>query len=106
MSSKLVSHALVTPNLLPVSIGETLLLLSVANDSDALRFLQGDGKKWANDIEVRRIYTDLLRNTGKPAALRDFCQGQIDQGVDDWRIVKGWIDGHVALFRSDRSQGY
>lgn len=106
MSSKLVSHALATPNLLPVSIGETLLLLSIAKDTDALQFLQGDGKKWTNDIEVRRIYIDLLRNAGRPAELRDFCQGQIDQGVDDWKIVQGWIDGHVALFRSDHSQGY
>jgi hypothetical protein len=103
MAAKLVNHALSSPNLLPETISETLLLLSVAPADIALRFLQGDGKKWTSDIEVRRTYIDLLYDAAKFKLLRDFCEDEIEQGVDDWKVVKGWIDGHVGVFKLDAS---
>jgi hypothetical protein len=106
MATKLVNHALSTPNLIPQSISETLLLLSAAPDDVAIRFLQGDGKKWASDIEVRRKYIDLLYNAGKFSELRDLCEDEIVQGVDDWKVVKGWIDGYVGVLRSDPTETY
>ena len=106
MSAKLVNHALATPNLLPASIGEALLLLSVATKPDSLQFLEGDGKKWTSDVEVRRIYIDLLRNAEKFTELRDFCEKEIREGVDDWKVVQGWIDGYIGVFRFDPSQTY
>jgi hypothetical protein len=99
MSTKLVNHALSTPNLLPETTGEVLLLLSAAPTGPALTFLQGDGKKWTTDIEVRRIYIDLLQGAGKYSELRGFCEDEIEQGADDWKVVKGWIDGHVGAFQ-------
>jgi hypothetical protein len=104
MAAKLVNHVLSTSNLLPQTISEALLLVSVAPADVALRFLQGDGKKWTTDIEVRRTYIDLLRDGGQYLQLRDFCEDEISQCVDDWVVVRGWIDGQVGLFRSDPSQ--
>jgi hypothetical protein len=103
MAAKLVNHALSSPNLLPETISEALLLLSVAPPDVALRFLQGDGKKWTSDIEVRRTYIDLLYDATKFKLLQDFCDDEIEQGVDDWKVVKGWIDGHVGVFKLDAS---
>jgi hypothetical protein len=105
MVTKLVNHALSTSYLLPETISETLLL-SAAPAEPALKFLQGDGKKWTSDIEVRRTYIDLLHDAEKFSDLRDFCEDEIEQGVDDWKVVKGWIDGHIGAFRSDPSQLY
>ena len=106
MAAKLVTHALSAPNILPETSSEALLLLSVAPADVALKFLQGDGKKWTSDIEGRRIYIDLLHNAEKFSDLRDFCQDEIDQGVDDWKVIRGWIDGHIGVFRSDSAQLY
>lgn len=106
MAAKLVNHALLSPNLLPETSGEALLLISVAPSEVALRFLKGDGKKWTSDIEGRRIYIDLLHDAEKFSDLRDFCEDEIAQGADDWKVVKGWIDGHLGVFRSDTSQPY
>lgn len=106
MAAKLVTHALSTQNLLPENSSEALLLLSVAPADVALKFLQGDGKKWTTDIEGRRIYIDLLHNAEKFSDLRDFCEDEIEQGADDWKVVRGWIDGHIGVFRSDTSQSY
>jgi len=103
MASKLVNYALSSPNLLPETISEALLLLSVAPADAALRFLQEDGKKWTSDIEVRRTYIDILYDAAKFGLLRDFCEDEIEQGVDDWKVVKGWIDGHVGVFKLDAS---
>ena len=99
-------HALATSNLLPESISEALLLLSVAPADVALQFLKCDGKKWTSDIEVRRTYIDLLRDAGSFSELRDFCEDQVGLGVDDWRVVQGWIDGYIGVFRCDNSQPY
>lgn len=106
MAAKLVNHALSSPNLLPETISEALLLLSVAPADTALRFLQEDGKKWTSDIEVRRTYIGLLYEAAKFGILRDFCEDEIEQGVDDWKVVKGWIDGHVGVFTLDASTEY
>jgi len=106
MASKLVDHALSSPNLSPQSITEALLLLSVAPDEVAIRFLQQSGKKWAEDIEVRRIYIDLLEKAQKYTDLRDFSQNQLDQGVDDWKVVTGVINAWLGLIRLDSSQTY
>jgi len=106
MATKLVSHALATPNLLPETSGEALLILSIASTEVALKFLQGDGKKWTSDIEGKRIYIDTLQDSNKFSDLRDFCEDEIEQGVDDWKVVRGWIDAHVALFQADTSQTY
>ena len=106
MAAKLVTHALSTPNRLPETSSEALILLSVAPADVALKFLQGDGKKWTTDIEGKRIYIDLLHNAEKFSDLRDFCEDEIEQGADDWKVVKGWIDGHIGVFRSDTSQWY
>ena len=106
MAAKLVNHALSLPNLLPETISEVLLLLSVAPADVALRFLQEDGKKWISDIEVRRTYIDLLYDAAKFNNLRDFCEDEIERGVDDWKVVKGWIDGHVGAFNLDPSREY
>lgn len=106
MSTKLVNHALSTPNLLPENTGEVLLLLSAAPAAPALTFLQGDGKKWTKDIEVRRIYIDLLQGACKYSELKGFCEDEIEQGVDDWKVVKGWIDGHLGIFHSTISKVY
>lgn len=99
MAAKLVTHALSTPNILPETSSEALLLLSVAPADIALKFLQGDGKKWTTDIEGRRIYIDLLHKAEKFSDLRDFCEDEIEQGTDDWKVIRGWIDGHVGVFR-------
>jgi hypothetical protein len=104
MSAKLLTHALSTPTLHPETISEALLLLSVSNPETSLKFLQGDGMKWRSDIEVRRIYIDLLHDAGRYVELRDFCDDEVEQGVDDWKVVKGWIDGHVGCLRTDASQ--
>lgn len=106
MAAKLVTHALSTPNLLPETSSEALLLLSVAPADVALKFLQGDGKKWTTDIEGRRIYIDLVHNAEKFFDLRDFCEDEIEQGVDDWKVIRGWIDGHIGVFRSDSAHSY
>jgi len=106
MASKLVNHALSTPKLLPETSSEALLLLSVAPANVALQFLQGDGKKWTTDIEGRRIYIDLLYNAEKFSDLRDFWQDEIEEAADDWKVIRGWIDGHLGVFRSDISQSY
>ena len=106
MAAKLVNHALSSPNLLPETISETLLLLSVAPADLALRFLQAEGKRWTSDIEVRRVYIDLLCNAAKFKDLQEFCQDEIEQGVDDWKVVKGWVDGHVGVFKLDASMEY
>jgi hypothetical protein len=106
MAVKLVNHALSSPNLLPETSSEALLVLSAAPADAALQFLQGDGKKWTSDIEGRRIYIDLLHNADKFSDLRDFCEDEIEQGADDWKVVKGWIDGYIGVFRCDMSQLY
>jgi hypothetical protein len=106
MAAKLVNHALSTADLIPQTISETLLLLSVMPAEMALQFLQGDGKKWTRDIEVRRSYVDLLHNAEKLSQLRDFCEDGIEQGVDDWKVVKGWINGIVGMLHSDPRQTY
>lgn len=106
MSAKLLNHALATPSLLPESISEALLLLSIGSPDVSLRFLQSDGMKWKSDIEVRRIYIDLLHDSGRFRDLRDFCDDEVEQGVDDWKVVKGWIDGHVGCLLVDPSQTY
>lgn len=106
MSTKLVNHALSTPSLLPETTGEALLVLSVAPASPALSLLQGDGKKWTSDIEVRRMYIDLLHEAGRHSELQGFCEDEIDQGADDWKAVKGWIDGHLGIFHSNPSETY
>ena len=106
MYSKLVDHALATPNLLPESVGEALLLLSAAPVKAALTFLQGQGKKWTRDIEIRRLYIDLLRSSGRMIELRDFCEDEVEQDVDDWKVVQGWIDGSVNCVRSNESPKY
>lgn len=106
MATKLVTHCLSTPKLLPETSSEALISLSVAQDEVALKFLQGDGKKWTTDIEGRRIYIDLLHNAEKFSELRDFCEDEIEQGTDDWKVIRGWIDGHMGVFRSDSAQPY
>lgn len=104
MITRLVNHALSTSNLLPETISEALLLLSAAPAEAALKFLQGDGKKWTSDVEVRRTYIDLLHDAERFSDLLDFCEDEIEQGVDDWKVVKGWIDGNIGVFRSESSQ--
>ena len=104
--TKLIDHALSTPSLLPESIGEALLLVSVAPPDSALRFLLGDGKKWTTDIEIRRTYIDLLCDSENYVALRNFCEDEFEQGVDDWKIVKGWIDGYIGLCHSNKEGSY
>jgi hypothetical protein len=106
MSSKLIDHALTAPNLLPESAGEALLFLSIAPAEKALKFLQGEGKKWTSDIEIRRFYIDLLLGAEEYVELRGFCEDQVEQGIDDWKVVKGWIDGHLNCFRSKLSDKY
>jgi hypothetical protein len=107
MSTKLVDHALSNPNLLPETTGEVLLLLSAAPTVPALTFLQGDGKKWTTgDIEVRRTYIDLLQGACKYSDLRGFCEDEIEQGADDWKVVKGWVDGHLGMFQQTTSEMY
>ena len=106
MAAKLVNHALSSPNLLPETSSEALLLLSAAPAGAALQFLQGNGKKWTSDIEGRRIYIDLLHDAEEFSELRDFCEDEIEQGADDWKVVKGWIDGYVGVFRNDASRAY
>ena len=106
MSSKLIDHALSTISLLPETTGEALLVLSIASAESALKFLQGIGKKWTSDIEIRRTYIDLLQNANRLAELRDFCEDEIEQGADDWKIVKGWVDGYLGCFRSTASDRY
>jgi hypothetical protein len=106
MSTKLVNHALSTPTLLPDATGEVLLLLSAAPAGPALNFLQGDGKKWTSDIEIRRTYIDLLQGAEQYAELQGFCEDEIDQGADDWKVVKGWIDGHLGVLNTDPSKMY
>lgn len=106
MSTKLINHALSTPNLLPGTIGEALLLLSAAPAGPALDFLQGDGKRWTSDIEVRRTYIDLLQGSGLYPELKGFCEDEVDQGADDWKVVKGWTDGHLGVLQSDPSTMY
>ena len=83
-----------------------LLLLSCAPDEAAIQFLQGDGKKWTDDIEVRRMYIDLLHGAGKSSDLQEFCKVHIEKGVDDWKLVKGWIDGCLGIPSSDASRPY
>jgi hypothetical protein len=106
MSIKLVNHALATPSLVPESVGEALLLLSIAPAEVALKFLQRQGKKWTSDIEIRRLYIDLLHGSNQSSQLRDFCEDEVEQGIDDWKVVKGWIDGYVGCFRSHASDVY
>lgn len=106
MVSKLVNHALSTPSLLPERSSEALLIMSNAPPDLALKFLQGDGKQWTNDIEGRRMYIDLLQDAKKYAELRDFCQNEIDQGADDWKVVNGWVDGSVGLLDSGAENAY
>jgi hypothetical protein len=106
MAGKLLAHAIATPNLRPDTISETLLLLSVGPSEISLKFLQGDGQKWTTDVEVRRIYIDLLHDVGRYVELRDFCNDQVEKGADDWKVVKGWIDGHIGALRADPSQRY
>jgi hypothetical protein len=100
MATKLVIHALSTPNLLPEKSSEALLILSIAPPELALKFLSGDGKRWTSDIEGRRIYIDLLHDAKKYDQLRSFCQDEIVEGVDDWKVVKGWVDGHIGLIQA------
>jgi hypothetical protein len=106
MSSKLIDHALSTPNLLPQAIGEALLLVYVAPPKAALQYLQGDGKKWVSDIEIRRTYIDLLRDARNYAELRDFCEDEVQQDVDDWKVVRGWIDGYIGVRRANKDGAY
>jgi len=106
MATKLVNHALLTPTLLPERTSEALLLLSIASPDIALQFLQGDGKQWTTDIEGLRIYIDLLHNAKKYSDLRDVCQYEIDQGADDWKVVKGWVDGSIGLLESGAENSY
>ena len=106
MATKLVNHALLTQNLQPQTTSEALLLLSVAGSDVALKFLQEDGKKWTSDIEGRRIYIDLLYDAEKFSLLREFCEDEIERGADDWKVVRGWIDGHIGVFRTDTYRSY
>jgi len=106
MATKLVSHALATPKLLPETAGEALLLVSVSPPDLTLPFLKNEGKKWATDIEIRRTYIDLLRDAGKFSELREFCKDQIKPGTDDWKLVQGRIDAEIGLFRSDQARVY
>ena len=79
------------------------MLLSVAPDGVALKWLKDEGKKWTGDIEVKRVYIDLLFNAKEFCQLRDFCQDEIEEGVDDWKVVKGWIDGSIGALHADLS---
>jgi hypothetical protein len=106
MAAKLVNYAISSPNLLPETISEALLLFSVAPADVALRYLQSDGKRWTSDIEVRRTYIDLLHQAAEFTDLREFCEHAIEHGIDDWKVVKGWIDGHVGIFNLDPSTEY
>jgi len=106
MATKLVNHALATQKLLPETAGEALLLVSVSPPDVNLRFLQNEGKKWTTDIEIRRTYIDLLRDSGKFSELREFCKAQIQPGTDDWKLVQGLIDAEIGLFRSDEARAY
>jgi hypothetical protein len=106
MLTKLVDHALSTPHLIPESIYEALLLFSIASPDVALKFLTGAGEKWQTDIEGRRIYIDLLHSKGHFPQLREFCEKQVASGVDDWKVVKGWIDGYIGCCRADPTQLY
>jgi hypothetical protein len=100
MATKLVNHALSTTTLLPERSSEALLILSIASPDIALKYLLGDGKRWTTDVDGRRIYIDLLHDAKKYSELRDFCQDEIEQGADDWKVVKGWVDGSIGLFES------
>lgn len=104
MATKLVNHVLSTPKILPETTGEVLLLLSAAPPGPALNFLQGDGKRWTSDIEVRRIYIDLLQDAGKYDELKGFCEDEVDQGADDWKVVKGWVDAHIGFSNSNPTE--
>jgi hypothetical protein len=83
-----------------LNISETLLLLSCAADEAALRFPQGDGKIWTKDVDARRIYIDLLHGAEKFYDLHSFCEDCIEDGADDWKIVKGWgFVGSLLIYR-------
>jgi hypothetical protein len=104
MAVKLLTHAISTPNLQPELPSEAVLLLSVAPAEIALKWLQTDGNKWTNDIELRPRYIHLLNQAKEYAQLRDFCEAQVEEGASEYRVLRGWITATIEIGRADPSQ--
>jgi hypothetical protein len=98
MLVRMATHALSSQFLLPQSVGERLLIMSIIPQDAALKFLAGEGREWTSDVEIRRKYIDCFRNAEHFVELRDFCDSEIQRGTDDWAVVQGWIDGMVGCF--------